>query len=158
VHGAVVGVEATGAVDDGDLPVAEQPGEATGEAVDDALLAVLGDRQVETGRLGEHAEVLRALDGAADRRGLEEGLGGDAADVEAGAADLVALDQRDVESGRRPVERRGIAAGTTAHDDDVEVALGAVAGLGVLVLSRLDHLHARVSTPILPSASAAADR
>jgi hypothetical protein len=53
--------------------------------------------------------------------GLEQLLGGDAPDVEAGPADPALLDEGDVEPGAGAVERGGVAAGAAADDDDVVV-------------------------------------
>ena len=60
---------------------------------------------------------------------LEELLGRDAPDVEAGAAEPALLDHGDVQPGRRAVERGGVAAGSAPDDDDV------------VVISRGDHLR-----------------
>ena len=70
------------------------------------------------------AELLRSFDRPADRRRLEELLGRDAAAVQAGAADLVPLDDGDGEPGRGAVERGGVPARPAADHDDVELFLG----------------------------------
>ena len=60
-------------------------------------------------------------------RRVEEGLGGDAADVEAGAAeaDLIGfgslLDDRDLFAELGRADRADVAAGAGADDDEVEV-------------------------------------
>ena len=69
-----------------------------------------------------HAELLGAARRAVRRGRLEQFLGRDAPDVEARAADLAAFStMRDVEAGRRAVERRCVAARTAADDHDVVV-------------------------------------
>jgi hypothetical protein len=60
----------------------------------------------------------RVLD---DFRRVQEGLGRDAAHVEAHPAEHgPALDERDLESQIRGAERRGVAAGTRAEHDEIE--------------------------------------
>ena len=61
------------------------------------------------------------LERAAHVGRLEELLGGNAAAVQARATDLVALDDGDVEPGRRAVEGGRVAAGSAADDDDIEL-------------------------------------
>ena len=61
------------------------------------------------------------LERAADVGRFEELLGGNAAPVQARAANLVPLDEGDVESGRRAVEGGCVAAGPAADDDDIEL-------------------------------------
>ena len=98
---------------DGDLPALDQPGQALPQVLDDLLLAALADREVDRRRAGVDAEVLGVGDVAVDRRGLEERLGRDAPPVQAGAPDLVLLDQRHRHARRtrrrgRPRSRRGL--------------------------------------------------
>ena len=59
--------------------------------------------------------------GAEDLGGVQQGLGRDAAPVQAGAADLLLLHQGHREAGGRGVERRGVATGAAAKYDDVVV-------------------------------------
>ncbi len=72
----------------------------------------------------EDAELLRVGDMAIRRCGLEQFLGRDAADMQARAADLVALGQGDVEAGGGAVQRRGVAARTAADDRDIMMSCG----------------------------------
>ena len=110
---------------DRDLAAAQQRLDALGEAVDDLLLARLGAVQVERRQPDVDPEVARAEDGAQHLGRLQQLLGRDAAAVEAGAADAVLLDQRDVEPGGGAVERRGVARGATAqHHEIVQLVLG----------------------------------
>src|SRR4029077_17331798 len=55
-------------------------------------------------------------------RRLQQGLGGDAADVEAGAAELVLLDQGDLQTELGSPDRGRIAAHAAAQDHNVEVS------------------------------------
>src|SRR5206468_1326732 len=64
--------------DGGYLAALHQALQALPELVDHLLLARLAHREVDALQLGEHAELLRTLDGAEDARLLEELLGRDA--------------------------------------------------------------------------------
>ena len=107
----------------GDLAALEQPGQALVELAHDGVLAVLAHGEVDRHPGHVDAELLGALDRPVDRGRLEELLGRDAAPVQAGAADLVPLDDGDGEARGGAVERGGVAAGTTADHDDVELVL-----------------------------------
>jgi hypothetical protein len=99
----------------------QQLADAADQLVDDGLLALLGHRPVEGGLAGVDAERRRLADGAVDVGRLEQLLRRDAPDVQARAAQPALLDERDVEPGAGAVERRGVAAGAAADDDDIEV-------------------------------------
>ncbi len=121
------------AVDDVDL---EPPGarlDLADELVDDALLARAqpgdvdrGDRRVqpELGRLGG------VLD---DVRRAQDGLGRDAAPVQARPAEPLSLDERHLRAEPSRLERRGVAARTAAEHCDSHgyVSLDPVSGTGV---------------------------
>ena len=107
----------------GDLAPLEQSGQALEELVHHGVLAVLAHREVDRDAGGVDAELLGALDRPVDGGRLEEFLGRDAAAVQTGATYLVPLDDGDGEARRGPVERSGVAAGTTADHDDVELVL-----------------------------------
>ena len=67
----------------------------------------------------------------------EESLGGDATDVEAGAAeDGVLLDERDFEAELAAANGGGVAGGAAADDGDVVDGLGIVSGKGDSVSAR----------------------
>ena len=126
----LAGVEPAVPVEDRDLAALEQRrrGPDT-RPVDDLVLAGQRRAPVDRGLAGVDAEVGRLVDVQVGGGRLEELLGRDAPDVEAGAAELPLLDHRDVEAGGRAVQRGGVAAGTAADDDDV------------VVLGRGDHLR-----------------
>ena len=63
-----------------------------------------------------HTELLALAGLVGDLTGVQQGLGGDAAAVQAGAAELVLLDQGDVQTELRPAQRRGVTAATAAED------------------------------------------
>ena len=96
------------ALDQVDLVLLQQPGDAAGERRDD-LLAALGDAGVVDLRLGHlDAELAGLADLGQDVGDAEHGLGGDAGVVQAAAADPVLLDARRSSSraGRRGWRRR----------------------------------------------------
>ena len=117
--------EPAAALDPGDLVLLEQQLDAAGEALDDLVLAGLHLGHVEADdRLAEgEAPFLPGLGDLQRMRMLEQRLGGDAAPVQAGAAEH-----------RRPLDHRGaqaelgganggdVAAGSRADDDYVVFA------------------------------------
>ena len=131
-------VEPAAALDELDLVLLDQAHEALGQAVDDLAAALGDDREVDRGLAGRDAEVVRLLDLGVEVGRLEHRLGRDAADVEAGAADLVLVDEGDLESQLPSPERGRVAAGAGAQDDEVEAvrrsdghgSAGSVHGLG----------------------------
>ena len=108
-----------GALDDRDVATLHQAGEALVEPIDDAVLVLVDPRHVDAleGRLD--ADLLALASGVGDLGGVEQGLGRDAAAVQAGAADLAAFDHdhREVELGG--AQRAGITAAAAAKDDEV---------------------------------------
>ena len=110
------------ALQPGDLVLLEQELDALGVGADDLTLAGLHLLEVERdgadidAMLGEL--VLRLVEML---RGLQQRLGGDAADIEAGAAECRALFHAgDLHAELGGADRADIAAGTGADDDDVE--------------------------------------
>src|SRR5437667_370907 len=80
-------------VDDGDAAALDEPGEPLVVLRDDAVLVLVDPRHVDALEGGVDAE-RGALPGlVGDLAGVQQRLGGDAPAVEAGAADLVLLDQ-----------------------------------------------------------------
>src|SRR5439155_11675790 len=67
------------------------------------------------------AKVLGALDLLEQVRRDDPGLGGNAAPVETGAAQLVLLDHRGLEAELRGPDGGHVAAGAGADDDEIEV-------------------------------------
>ena len=99
------------------------PDEPLEQPVDDLLLAALADREVGRDLARREPELVGVLERPVDVGGLQELLRGHAAAVQARPADLLALDDRDVEPRRGAVEGGGVAAGAPADDDDVVVRL-----------------------------------
>ena len=65
---------------------------------------------------GLHTELLALAGLVGDLARVQQGLGGDATPVQAGTADLVLLDQGDVQAQLRPAQGRGVTTATTAED------------------------------------------
>jgi hypothetical protein len=72
--------------------------------------------------LGGNAE-LRAPGGhpVVQLRGFEQGFGGDAADVQARAAELVRFDQSDLQSELGGADRGGVTAHSSTENGNVEI-------------------------------------
>jgi hypothetical protein len=122
------GNKATAAVHRGDLVLAEQQADAAGEGIDDLVFARQHggdvDRHILYGDAVFAELVQRAL---VILRGLKQRLGGDAADVQAGAPEaglalgvLPLVDADGVESELRRADRRSVAAGAGANHRDVK--------------------------------------
>ena len=86
-----------------------------------SFLRDLAHREVDLHTSCRDAEVVRVFQGASHVRGLEELLGRHAAAVQARPTDLVALDEGDVEPGRRAVEGGGVATGSPSDYDYIEL-------------------------------------
>ncbi len=135
----VAGLERPEALGPGDLVLLEEELDALGVLRDDVVLALHHAREVER----EAGEIDAVLGRVQSRelivlRGAEERLGGDAPDVDAGAAEgLVELDADDGEAELRGADGGDVAAGAAADDDEVrgEVRVGHGGGVGGVVES-----------------------
>ena len=88
------------------------------------LARALHDRLgIEADLLGRQAVVLGVLQVVEDLGRAQQRLGGDAAPVEADAAQIVALDDGRLEAELGGADGRDVAAGARADDDDVEALL-----------------------------------
>lgn len=94
----------------------DQTLESLVQARDHAVLVLVDGRYVDALEGGLDAELLALAGLVGDLARVEQGLGGDASSVQAGAADLVLLDQGDVQAQLGPAQRRGVTATTTAED------------------------------------------
>ena len=122
------GPSAAPAVEHLDLAALAHRGDATDEAGDDLLLALLGHLEVDARRAGLDAELGGVGDVAVHGGRLEERLGRDAAPVEARAAEGVDLDEGHLHPGGRGVERSRVATRASTDDDEIEL------------IGRRDHL------------------
>src|SRR5699024_12099733 len=100
--------ERAGPFDKLDLPGLEQALETLVHAVDDAVLVLVHADHVHAVETGIDAERAGFLGGVGDLRGVQQGLRGDAPAVQAGAADLVLLDEGDGHAEFGSPERRGV--------------------------------------------------
>ena len=111
------------AAHDGDLVLLHQEVEALGVLHDDVVLALEDVGPVQLGRGLLDAVACRRASGGPRLRRREHGLGGDAAPVEAGTAELVSLfNERDLEAELCGGDGAGVAGGAAA--DDYEVVKG----------------------------------
>ena len=106
------------ALDDGHLVLLHQELQALGVLVDDALLALLDGAPVQRDAGGVlHAEGGAILHVVEDFGVEQQGLGRDAADVQAGAAQVgVFLDQGGLQAELAGANGRGVSGGTAADD------------------------------------------
>ncbi len=104
------------ALDVGDLAGGDQTLQALVQTGDHLVLVLVHARHVDAleGRLDAELLALAGLVG--DLARVEQGLGGDAAVVQAGAAKLVLLDQGDVQAQLSPAQGRGVTTAATAED------------------------------------------
>ena len=75
-------------------------------------------------KVGVDAELLALAGRVGDLGGVQQRLGRDAAAVQAGAAELVLLDQGDRQAELGGAQRARVAAAAAAEDDQVELAAG----------------------------------
>ena len=137
-------LERARAVDHVDLVLLEQELDAPDHAVDDLAAAVDGRAEVEAQVVVADAELLGAAEEADDLGVVEERLGGDAAPVEADAADAVLLDEGSLQAELGRPDRGDVAAGPAADDSHVVVCHEGPSRRG----SRLD-VHAETGKPRL---------
>ena len=115
--------EPAGALDDGDAAALDQPGEALEQPAHDAVLVGVDAGHVDALEGGADPELLGLTRGVGDLGGVQQRLGGDAADVQAGAAELVLLDERDAQAELGGAQRTRVAAGPRSQDHDVELVV-----------------------------------
>src|ERR687892_390949 len=117
----------------------EEAGDPARELLDDALLPLLRGAEVELRRADLDAELLERLPGLLEGEGgLHPGLGGDASDAQAGAAEgVLLLDADDVGAELGRPDRRRVAPRTAAENGDVTFHAGSsldrYSGLGAIL-------------------------
>ena len=109
-----------GAVEHRDLVLLQQMRDAGGELLGDRARALHDLVEVEADVVGGEAEFVEMMQQMIDLGGAQQRLGRDAAPVEADAAEMLALDHGDLHSELRGADRRDIAAGAAADDDQVK--------------------------------------
>ena len=107
------------------LALARQRGQAAGQALDDALFPAAQLVEIDA-RRGERQAVSAERRRLVDHLGrVQQRLGGDAADIEAYAAQRrAAVDEHDLLAEIGRAEGGGVAAGTRAEHDDVAFDVG----------------------------------
>ena len=126
-HGATVrdlnlaaAQQAGEALDDFDLLALHEQGYAGGVLVNDRVLAFENQGQVEHGVLAMQALLFWMFEVLPDLGGVEQRLGGHAADMEAGATELgILFDERGLEAVLAGADGSGVAPGTAADHDHV---------------------------------------
>src|SRR3712207_3249608 len=102
-----------------DLAALDQALQALVEPGDDAVLVAVDAVHVDAGQRGLDAELLALAGQVGDLAGVQQGLGGDATAVQAGAADLVLLDEDHGHAQFGGAQRGGVATRDTTEDDQV---------------------------------------
>ena len=103
-----------------DLVLLEQELDALGILVDDRLLAILSGFEVETDIPDSDPEFFRPVDLLVDFGVLQQGLGGDAASMRAGATDeRILLDDRHLHAELTGANSGDVSARAAADDHDV---------------------------------------
>ena len=119
-----VALEATGALDVVDLAGLHQALQALVQPAHHALAVGRDGRQVDAVERGPHTEPGGLAGGVGDLGRVQQRLGGDAAPVQAGAAEEVLLDEGDAQAELGGAQRAGVAAAPAPEDDDVMGGLG----------------------------------
>jgi len=102
-----------------DLRCAHQALQALVQAGDDTVLVRVDAGHVDADKLGLDAELFRLAGLVGDLTSVQQGLGRDTTSVQAGAAELVLLDQGDRQADLRGAQGGRVAAAAAAQDDDV---------------------------------------
>ena len=108
-------------VDDGDARLTLGGCNARDQALNDLILPGLHLRPVDGNAAGVHAKLAGFLGVQVVLRAVEQGLGGDAAHVQAGAAQVLFLNEGDLLAGVPEALGGQVAAGPRAEDDDVKM-------------------------------------
>ncbi len=115
-------VEPTTTGDPRDLVLVDERLESGPHPLDDRVPPGRHRRVVDDGLAGERQPVVLGVTHAIGEGGqFEERLGRDAATVQAGAPDLVLVDECDLQAQLGGAERRGIATGAGAEHHQIEV-------------------------------------
>src|SRR5581483_7878155 len=111
----------SGALDDLDLAALDQAGQTLVEPIDDAVLVFVDAGHVDAVERRTDPDLLALAGAVGDLGSVQQRLRRDAAAVQAGAADLVALDHDDGHPELGGAQRAGIPTTAAAEDDDVGV-------------------------------------
>ena len=114
------------AIDHGDAVFLHEKRDAVRQALCHFAAARDHFREIETDIVGAQAELARVLHQVVDLGGAEQRLGGNAAPVEADAAETVTLDDRGLHTELGRANGGHIAAGSAADDDEIEFRIAHV--------------------------------
>src|SRR3954451_2990602 len=112
------------ALDDVDPAALDQTGQTLEEAGDDLVLVGIDPGHVDALEGGRHSELVGLPGLVRDLRCVEQRLGRDAADMEAGTAEVALLDQPHRQSQLGCSERARVPAGSCPENEYVELAVG----------------------------------
>ena len=118
---ATGGVEVASSVDDGDARLTLGGCNARDQALNDLIFPGLHLRPVNGNAAGVHTELAGFLGVQVVLRAVEQGLGGDAAHVQAGAAQVLFLDEGNLLARVSEALGGQVAAGARTEDDDVKM-------------------------------------
>ncbi len=111
--------ESPGALDEGHIPALDQALQALVQPTDDPVAILVHLRHVDAVEGGPHAEGVTLLGAVGDLRGVQQCLRRDAAAMQAGAAELVLVDQDDGHPEFCCPQGAGVAAAAAAEDYQV---------------------------------------
>jgi hypothetical protein len=131
-------IEPAATLDPGDLVLGDEALEPGPHPLHDGIAASGHRGVVDLGLARQvEAELLGVADPIDEAGGLEQRLGRDAAAVQACAADLVLVDEGNLQPELGGAERRRVSAGARAEHDEIEV-IGRADGHGSGASKRLD--------------------
>ena len=107
-----------------DLVLAHEVGDAVRQPLGDFAAALDHARKVEADIVAGQPELAGAPHGRVELGGAQQRLGRDAAPVEADAAELLALDDRDLHAELGGADGGDIAAGPRADNCEIEARFG----------------------------------
>ncbi len=107
-------------VDHGDVVLPHEIGDAVGKPLGHFAAPLDHRREIEADIVGGEPELGRVPHRPVELGGAEQRLGGDAAPVEADAAEMLALDDRGLHAELRRADGGDIAAGAGADDGEIE--------------------------------------
>jgi hypothetical protein len=111
--------QAAGSFDERHVAALHQALQTLVEAADHAIAVRVDLGHVDAIERRAHAEGVALLRRVSDLRRVQEGLGGDAAAMQAGPAELVLVDEHDGHAELRRAQRTGVAAASTTEDHEV---------------------------------------
>ena len=123
-HDGVRADELALTLDGGDAAGLDQAGQALVQPVDDAVLVLEQRRHVDAVEAWSSRRWTALAGLVGDLGGVQQGLGRDAAPVQAGPADLVLLDQHDRRTQLGGADGGGVTAGPPAENHQVDVGIG----------------------------------